>query len=85
MLGTGLMCGPMTGLSQEKADVVGRAWSANLVAMSRVVLGQTLVVNKLVDLDWRFGGAYRRAPSRRHLRARGSRQGPHERRLGVPS
>jgi hypothetical protein len=49
-----------TGLAADKAEVIGLAWPGNLVAMSRVVLGQTLVVNKLVDLDWRFGGAHPR-------------------------
>lgn len=44
------------GLSEEKADWVCAQWKGNLVAMSRVAAGQTLTVNQLVDMEWRFGG-----------------------------
>ena len=31
-------------------------WKANLASMSRVAAGQSLSVNQLVDMEWRFGG-----------------------------
>ena len=31
-------------------------WKANLVAFSRIAVGQSLTVNQLVDMEWRFGG-----------------------------
>lgn len=34
---------------------MGKLWKANLGAMSRVVLAQTLSVNRLVDMEWKFG------------------------------
>lgn len=43
------------GLANERAEEVAQQWASNLVTMSRTVIGQTLLVNKLVDLDWRFG------------------------------
>jgi len=46
------------GLANEKAEEIATLWNANLVNMSRSLVGQTLSVNKLVDLDWRFGGAF---------------------------
>ena len=44
------------GLSEEKAEWVCGEWKSNLVAMSRVAAGQSLTVNQLVDMEWRFGG-----------------------------
>ena len=44
------------GLSEEKADWVAEQWKTNLVAMSRIAAGQSLTVNQLVDMEWRFGG-----------------------------
>ena len=46
------------GLSEEKSDWVCKEWKTNLVAMSRVAAGQSLTVNQLVDMEWRFGGEY---------------------------
>ena len=31
-------------------------WKTNLIALSRSALGQTLMVNQLVDMEWKFGG-----------------------------
>ena len=31
-------------------------WKANLVAFSRIAVGQSLTVNQLIDMEWRFGG-----------------------------
>ena len=30
-------------------------WKTNLPSMSRVAAGQSLTVNQLVDMEWRFG------------------------------
>ena len=37
-------------------DFVCLQWKANLASMSRVAAGQSLSVNQLVDMEWRFGG-----------------------------
>ena len=44
------------GLSEDKAEWVRAEWKTNLVAMSRIAAGQSLTVNQLVDMEWRFGG-----------------------------
>lgn len=31
-------------------------WKSNLPSMSRAAAGQSLTVNQLVDMEWRFGG-----------------------------
>ena len=31
-------------------------WKSNLVGLSRTAAGQTLMVNQLVDMEWKFGG-----------------------------
>lgn len=31
-------------------------WEANQVNMSKGVLANTLMVNQLIDMDWKFGG-----------------------------
>ena len=43
------------GLSGEKADLYSEQYGSNLVGLSREALGQTLMVNQLVDMDWKFG------------------------------
>ncbi|XP_062522679.1 COMM domain-containing protein 7-like [Corticium candelabrum] len=43
------------GLAAEKATHIGSEWKSHLMALSRATLGQTLTVNRLVDMDWRFG------------------------------
>ena len=44
-----------TGLSVENSPHVSERWKANLVALSRSVVGQTFMVNQLVDMEWKFG------------------------------
>ncbi|XP_060076273.1 COMM domain-containing protein 7-like [Ylistrum balloti] len=46
------------GLSTEKANYFSDQWKANLAALSRSALGQTLMVNQLLDMEWKFGGEY---------------------------
>ncbi|BFZ10654.1 hypothetical protein BsWGS_13693 [Bradybaena similaris] len=43
------------GLSEDKSQVVVSQYEANLTALSRGALGQTLMVNQLVDIEWKFG------------------------------
>ncbi|XP_052067748.1 COMM domain-containing protein 7-like [Mytilus californianus] len=43
------------GLSEEKADYFCQQWNNNLAALSKGALGQTLTVNQLVDMEWKFG------------------------------
>jgi len=43
---------------EEKADWVCEQWKSNMVAMSRIAAGQSLTVNQLVDMEWRFGGQW---------------------------
>ena len=50
------------GLSEEKGEWVATQWKTNFQAMSRVAAGQSLTVNQLVDMEWRFGGKKRSHP-----------------------
>lgn len=43
------------GLSAENSPHISERWKANLVALSRSVVGQTFMVNQLVDMEWKFG------------------------------
>ena len=43
------------GLSGEKADYFCQQWNNNLASLSKGALGQTLTVNQLVDMEWKFG------------------------------
>merc|ERR1711894_32709 len=43
------------GLSQEKSSHFIEQWKANMSGLSQSVLGQTLMVNQLVDMEWKFG------------------------------
>uniref|UniRef100_A0A6U6CFY0 COMM domain-containing protein n=1 Tax=Guillardia theta TaxID=55529 RepID=A0A6U6CFY0_GUITH len=43
------------GFDENRAKIVASSWQAHFLALSRGIAGQTLVVNKLVDMDWRFG------------------------------
>lgn len=31
-------------------------WGEHYAALSRLAVGQTLMVNKLLDMEWKFGG-----------------------------
>ncbi len=44
------------GLSEEKAEWVSTQWKANFISMSRIAASQSLTVNQLVDMEWKFGG-----------------------------
>ena len=46
----------ITGLSESKGEYFSEQWKANVVGLSRSALGQTLMVNQLVDMEWKFGG-----------------------------
>jgi len=43
------------GMAQDRSKLIAKYYNQNYVAMSRTAIGQTLMVNKLVDLDWKFG------------------------------
>ncbi|KAH3745459.1 COMM domain containing 7 [Pelomyxa schiedti] len=43
------------GVPEEIADIAIQKWKSNFVSMSRSIYGQTLTINNLVDLKWRFG------------------------------
>eukprot|EP00286_Rhodomonas_abbreviata_P005649 CAMPEP_0181317416 /NCGR_PEP_ID=MMETSP1101-20121128/16455_1 /TAXON_ID=46948 /ORGANISM="Rhodomonas abbreviata, Strain Caron Lab Isolate" /LENGTH=201 /DNA_ID=CAMNT_0023424805 /DNA_START=9 /DNA_END=614 /DNA_ORIENTATION=- len=42
-------------LEEEKAAAVATLWHSHLLVLSRNIADQTLSVNKLLDMDWRFG------------------------------
>ncbi|XP_078507916.1 COMM domain-containing protein 7 [Lissotriton helveticus] len=43
------------GLSGEKASYFAEQWKINTPALTRLALGQTLMINQLVDMEWKFG------------------------------
>ncbi|XP_040050138.1 COMM domain-containing protein 7 [Gasterosteus aculeatus] len=43
------------GLSEEKSAQFSQQWGEHYAALSRLAVGQTLMVNQLVDMDWKFG------------------------------
>ncbi|XP_044311691.1 COMM domain-containing protein 7 [Varanus komodoensis] len=43
------------GLSEAKAGCFEKQWKENAPALSRLAVGQTLVINQLADMEWRFG------------------------------
>ncbi|GFR85530.1 COMM domain-containing protein 7-like [Elysia marginata] len=43
------------GLTTEKAASASQQFESNLILLSRGALGQTLMVNQLVDIEWKFG------------------------------
>ncbi|XP_041061359.1 COMM domain-containing protein 7 [Cetorhinus maximus] len=43
------------GLSEEKAGCFADQWKLNSAVLSRLAVGQTLTVNQLVDMEWKFG------------------------------
>jgi len=45
----------ISGLSAENSSLVSEKWKSNLIALSRAVVGQTFMVNQLVDMEWKFG------------------------------
>ncbi|XP_051887607.1 COMM domain-containing protein 7 isoform X1 [Pristis pectinata] len=43
------------GLSEEKAGCFADQWKLHSAVLSRLALGQTMTVNQLVDMEWKFG------------------------------
>eukprot|EP00694_Reclinomonas_americana_P006827 EC797421.1.p1 GENE.EC797421.1~~EC797421.1.p1 ORF type:complete len:201 (+),score=71.19 EC797421.1:7-609(+) len=43
------------GCEEAVAGAIGKVWRDKLVNVSRNVLGNTVTVNQLVDIQWRFG------------------------------
>ncbi|XP_066480414.1 COMM domain-containing protein 7 [Tiliqua scincoides] len=43
------------GLSEEKASYFEEQWKENAPTLSRLAVGQTLMVNQLIDMEWKFG------------------------------
>ena len=46
----------MLGISKENSVWVAGQWKTNMATFSRIAVGQSLNVNQLVDMEWRFGG-----------------------------
>ncbi|KAM4842497.1 COMM domain-containing protein 7 isoform 2-T2 [Thomomys bottae] len=43
------------GLSEEKATYFAEKWKQNVPTLARQAIGQTLMINQLIDMEWRFG------------------------------
>ncbi|XP_072592224.1 COMM domain-containing protein 7 isoform X4 [Vulpes vulpes] len=43
------------GLSEEKATYFSEKWKQNAPALARWAIGQTLMINQLIDMEWKFG------------------------------
>ncbi|NXA56220.1 COMD7 protein, partial [Nothocercus julius] len=43
------------GLSEEKASYFAEQWKLNSPALTRLAVGQTLMINQLIDMEWKFG------------------------------
>lgn len=43
------------GLSEEKATYFSEKWKQNASTLAQWAMGQTLMVNQLIDMEWRFG------------------------------
>lgn len=43
------------GIKEERASVISTIWKEKFVSLSKTVIGSTLMVNQLVDMDWKFG------------------------------
>ncbi len=50
-----LLCAS-SGLAEDKAEKAEQLWKRHYLDLSRAASEQTLMVNELVDMDWRFGG-----------------------------
>ncbi|EPY85033.1 COMM domain-containing protein 7 [Camelus ferus] len=44
------------GLSEEKATYFSEKWKQNAPTLARWAIGQTLMINQLIDMEWKFGG-----------------------------
>uniref|UniRef100_A0A8C4W4E0 COMM domain containing 7 n=2 Tax=Gopherus evgoodei TaxID=1825980 RepID=A0A8C4W4E0_9SAUR len=43
------------GLSEEKASYFAEQWKLNSPTLTRLAIGQTLMINQLIDMEWKFG------------------------------
>uniref|UniRef100_A0A8V0YMC9 COMM domain containing 7 n=1 Tax=Gallus gallus TaxID=9031 RepID=A0A8V0YMC9_CHICK len=43
------------GLSEEKASYFAEQWKLNAPTLTRLAVGQTLMINQLIDMEWKFG------------------------------
>ncbi|XP_050007022.1 COMM domain-containing protein 7 [Alexandromys fortis] len=43
------------GLSEEKATYFSEKWKQNASTLAQWAIGQTLMINQLIDMEWRFG------------------------------
>ncbi|XP_008317179.1 COMM domain-containing protein 7 [Cynoglossus semilaevis] len=43
------------GLNEDKATYFSQQWGEHFAALSRLAVAQTLMVNQLVDMEWKFG------------------------------
>ncbi|XP_037539976.1 COMM domain-containing protein 7 [Nematolebias whitei] len=43
------------GLNEDKAAFFSQQWGEHYAALSKCAIGQTLMVNQLVDMEWKFG------------------------------
>ncbi|XP_032618289.2 COMM domain-containing protein 7 isoform X1 [Chelonoidis abingdonii] len=43
------------GLSEEKASYFAEQWKLNSPTLTRLAVGQTLMINQLIDMEWKFG------------------------------
>uniref|UniRef100_A0AAR2L6U0 COMM domain-containing protein n=1 Tax=Pygocentrus nattereri TaxID=42514 RepID=A0AAR2L6U0_PYGNA len=46
------------GLNEDKAIHFSDQWRVHYPILSRLAVGQTLMVNQLVDMEWKFGGFF---------------------------
>uniref|UniRef100_F7GIJ9 COMM domain containing 7 n=1 Tax=Macaca mulatta TaxID=9544 RepID=F7GIJ9_MACMU len=46
------------GLSEEKATYFSEKWKQNAPTLAQWAIGQTLMINQLIDMEWKFGGNY---------------------------
>uniref|UniRef100_A0A7M4ELX3 COMM domain containing 7 n=1 Tax=Crocodylus porosus TaxID=8502 RepID=A0A7M4ELX3_CROPO len=44
------------GLSEEKASYFAEQWKLNSPTLTSLAVGQTLMINQLIDMEWKFGG-----------------------------
>ncbi|KPP63467.1 hypothetical protein Z043_118279 [Scleropages formosus] len=43
------------GLNEDKASYFSKQWKVHYPMLARLAVGQTLMVNQLVDMEWKFG------------------------------
>uniref|UniRef100_A0A452SE06 COMM domain containing 7 n=1 Tax=Ursus americanus TaxID=9643 RepID=A0A452SE06_URSAM len=43
------------GLSEEKATYFSEKWKQSAPTLARWAIGQTLMINQLIDMEWKFG------------------------------